>query len=123
MHGNFRHSEQFYRNGVVINKKWRVYKINPRNLVLGKYKLNSLTDPFTPKNYVASSQTFTIATDSSLVYKSEMRTVDDREEFQVMINIEDIKNRIKLMPDPEKAIVKRLLLELEGTEKHNLFIK
>ena len=71
--------------------QWRVYKINPRNVVLGKYKLNSLTDTFTPKNYVASSQTFTIATDSSLVYKSEMRTVDDREEFQVMINIEDIK--------------------------------
>ncbi len=35
----------------------------------------------------------------------------------------DIKERVKLLPDPEKAIVKRILLELEGSEKHYLFVK
>ena len=34
----------------------------------------------------------------------------------------DLKNRVKLMPDPEKAIIKRILLELDGTEKHKLFV-
>jgi len=28
----------------------------------------------------------------------------------------------KLIPDPEKLIVKRILKELEGTEKHRLFV-
>ena len=34
----------------------------------------------------------------------------------------DLKNRIKLMPDPEKTVVKRILQELEGTEKHKIFV-
>ncbi|MBR9699757.1 DUF655 domain-containing protein [Candidatus Woesearchaeota archaeon] len=34
----------------------------------------------------------------------------------------DMKKRVKLMPDPEKAIMKRILKELEGKEKHNLFV-
>ena len=34
----------------------------------------------------------------------------------------DIKKRVKLMPDPEKAVIKRIQMELEGTEKHKLFV-
>lgn len=34
----------------------------------------------------------------------------------------DLKERVKLMPDPEKAIIKRILAELEGTEKHRVFV-
>jgi len=34
----------------------------------------------------------------------------------------DIKKRVKLMPDPEKTIIKRILKELKGTEKHRLFV-
>ncbi len=34
----------------------------------------------------------------------------------------DLKARIKLMPDPEKIVIKRILLELEGTEKHRVFV-
>ena len=37
-------------------------------------------------------------------------------------SFEDIKKRVKLMPDPEKIIIKRILQELEGTEKHRLFV-
>lgn len=36
-------------------------------------------------------------------------------------NFADLKKRVKLMPDPEKAIIKRILNELEGKEKHKLF--
>lgn len=35
----------------------------------------------------------------------------------------DLKNRIKLMPDPEKAVIKRIVQELEGAEKHRLFVE
>ncbi|MBU0471961.1 MAG: DUF655 domain-containing protein [Nanoarchaeota archaeon] len=37
-------------------------------------------------------------------------------------NFEDIKKRVKLMPDPETAIQKRVMQELTGTEKHLLFV-
>ncbi len=37
-------------------------------------------------------------------------------------NFDDIKKRVKLMPDPEKAIIKRIMLELEGKEKHRVFV-
>ena len=37
-------------------------------------------------------------------------------------NFEDIKKRVKLMPDPKKAIIKRVLAEIQGKEKHCIFI-
>jgi putative nucleotide binding protein len=37
-------------------------------------------------------------------------------------NFDDIKKRVKLMPDPEKAILKRIMLELGGNEKHRIFV-
>ena len=37
-------------------------------------------------------------------------------------NFADIKKRVKLMPDPEKAIVKRIVQELQGAEKHRIFV-
>ena len=36
---------------------------------------------------------------------------------------EDLKNRVKLMPEPEKIIVKRILKELEREEKYYIFIE
>ena len=44
------------------------------------------------------------------------RKIKDFESFS------DIKKRVKLMPDPEKAIIKRIVQELEGTEKHRIFV-
>ena len=35
----------------------------------------------------------------------------------------DIKKRVKLMPDPEKAVIKRILAELSGKEKHLIFVE
>lgn len=37
-------------------------------------------------------------------------------------SFEDIKKRVNLMPDPKKSIIRRILNEIEGKEKHNLFI-
>jgi len=38
-------------------------------------------------------------------------------------SFEDLKKRVKLMPDPKTAIVKRILEELTGKEKHCLFVR
>ena len=38
-------------------------------------------------------------------------------------DFEDLKKRVKLIPDPEKVIVKRILKELEHEEKHYVFIE
>lgn len=38
-------------------------------------------------------------------------------------SFEDIRKRVKLMPDPEKAIVKRIVLEMKGSEKHRVFVE
>lgn len=37
-------------------------------------------------------------------------------------SFEDIKERVKLMPDPKTVIVKRIMQELEGKEKYNIFV-
>ncbi len=37
-------------------------------------------------------------------------------------SFEDIKKRVKLIPNPEEIIIKRILAELEGKEKHLLFV-
>lgn len=38
-------------------------------------------------------------------------------------SFDDIKSRVKLIPDPQKLIIKRILLELEGNEKYRVFVK
>ncbi len=38
-------------------------------------------------------------------------------------SFEDLKKRVKLMPDPKSAVIKRILQELTGKEKHCLFVK
>ncbi len=36
---------------------------------------------------------------------------------------DDLKKRVNLMPDPKKMIVKRIMQELSGKEKHLLFVR
>jgi putative nucleotide binding protein len=37
-------------------------------------------------------------------------------------SFEDIRARVKLMPDPKTVVAKRILAELEGKEKHKIFV-
>jgi len=37
-------------------------------------------------------------------------------------SFDDLKARVKLLPDPKKVVVKRIIKELEGKEKYNLFV-
>lgn len=38
-------------------------------------------------------------------------------------DFEDIKARVKLLPDPEKAIIKRIISEINNEDKYKLFVK
>ncbi|MEK6886435.1 MAG: DUF655 domain-containing protein [Nanoarchaeota archaeon] len=54
--------------------------------------------------------------------KKHMWEIIEERKVKLFENFKDLKARIKLMPDPEKIIIKRVLLELEGNEKHRLFV-
>lgn len=54
--------------------------------------------------------------------KKHMWEIIEERKDKPFENFEDLKKRVKLMPDPEKAIVKRILAELSGKEKHKLFV-
>ena len=43
----------------------------------------------------------------------------DNEPFK---SFDDLKHRVKLMPDPKKLIVKRIVSEIMGNEKYRLFV-
>lgn len=57
------------------------------------------------------------------VGKKHMNEIVDQRMEKPFESFADIKNRVKLMQDPEKVIMKRILLEIEGNdEKHYLFV-
>ena len=56
------------------------------------------------------------------VGKKHMWEIINARDEKVFESFDDIKKRVKLMPDPEKIIVKRIVAELGGNEKHRLFV-
>jgi len=56
------------------------------------------------------------------VGKKHMWEIINAREEKPFESFEDLKKRVKLIPNPEKLIIKRVLEELEGTEKHRLFV-
>ncbi len=56
------------------------------------------------------------------VGKKHMWEIIEKREEKPFSSFVDMKARVKLMPDPEKAIVNRILAELGGNEKHRLFV-
>ena len=52
--------------------------------------------------------------------KHTMMIMEAREEKEFE-SFEDIKKRVKLIPDPESSIIKRIFMEIEGKDKHRLF--
>lgn len=53
--------------------------------------------------------------------KKHMNEILEEREKAPFKSFKDIKERVKLIPDPEKAIIKRILQELQGEEKYSLF--
>ncbi len=56
------------------------------------------------------------------VGKKHMWEIVEERRVNPFSSFDDLKKRVKLMPDPEKVIVKRILEELTGHEKHLLFV-
>jgi putative nucleotide binding protein len=57
------------------------------------------------------------------VGKKHMWEIIEARDQAPFTSFDDIKARVKLLPDPKKAITQRILNEIEGKEKHNLFVK
>jgi putative nucleotide binding protein len=55
--------------------------------------------------------------------KKHMWELLEQRQIKKFESFEDIKGRVKLMPDPENGIIKRILLELEGVEKRMIFVR
>ncbi len=56
------------------------------------------------------------------VGKKRMWEILDERKVKPFETFEELKKRVKLIPDPANAIAKRILLEISGTEKHRLFV-
>ena len=54
--------------------------------------------------------------------KKHMWQIIEERRAEEFADFTDIKKRVKLLPDPRKAIVKRIQQELAGAEKYNLFV-
>jgi len=54
--------------------------------------------------------------------KKHMWEILEIREDKEFVSFEDIKKRVKLMPDPEKAIIKRILMEINEEDKYKLFV-
>ena len=54
--------------------------------------------------------------------KKHMWQIIEARDEKPFESFSDLKSRVKLMPDPEKTIIKRILQELEGAEKHKIFV-
>jgi putative nucleotide binding protein len=57
------------------------------------------------------------------VGKKHMWEIVEERRVEPFKNFDDIKRRVKLMPDPQKVIVKRIIEEILGNEKHMLFVE
>ncbi|MDO8643102.1 MAG: DUF655 domain-containing protein [Candidatus Woesearchaeota archaeon] len=54
--------------------------------------------------------------------KKHMWEIIEARDEKLFDNFDDLKKRVKLMPEPKKILVLRIISELEGREKHNLFV-
>ncbi len=57
------------------------------------------------------------------VGKKHMWEIIEERRAEPFKSFKDLKERVKLLPDPKKPIVKRILEELEGNQKHYLFTR
>jgi putative nucleotide binding protein len=54
--------------------------------------------------------------------KKHMKEILKEKEIKPFKSFEEMKKRVQNLPDPEKAIEKRIFQELTNLERHNLFI-
>jgi len=55
--------------------------------------------------------------------KKHMWELINTREEKKFENFADIKSRVKLIPNPEKLIVERILAEIQGKDRHKIFVR
>ncbi len=55
--------------------------------------------------------------------KKHMWEILEARKAKLFESFEDLKSRVKLMPDPKQVVVKRIISEMEGKEKWKIFVK
>jgi|SRR3989344_1836800 len=55
--------------------------------------------------------------------KKHMGELLERRKEKEFENFEDIKKRVKLLPDPEKVVIRRIISELKGKDKYRIFVE
>ena len=53
--------------------------------------------------------------------KKHMWEIIEKRKEKEFSSFGDLRKRVKLMPDPKKAVIKRLLMEIKGEDKHKIF--
>lgn len=54
--------------------------------------------------------------------KKHMWEIIEKRKEKPFENFKDIKERVKLMPDPESIVIKRIIVELKEEDKYRLFV-
>ena len=54
--------------------------------------------------------------------KKHMWEIIEERKVKPFESFEDLQKRVKLLPDPQKAIIKRILVEIKGEDKYALFV-
>lgn len=54
--------------------------------------------------------------------KKHMWEIINERDEKHFVSFDDLKKRVKLLPNPERAIQKRIMNELSGKEKHQIFV-
>ncbi len=57
------------------------------------------------------------------VGKKQMWAILEERKEKEFTTLADVKKRVKLLSDPKKLVINRVLKEIEGNEKHNLFVR
>lgn len=57
------------------------------------------------------------------VGKKHAAKILEEREIEPFKSFKDIKERVPFIPNPEKAIIDRIMLEIEGKERHRLFVR
>jgi len=57
------------------------------------------------------------------VGKKHMWEIIEQRRDKPFESFADLKSRVKLLPDPEKVVIKRVINEIKGLEKYRLFVK
>ena len=54
--------------------------------------------------------------------KKHMWEIIEKRQEKEFESFDDIKKRVKLMPNPESVIIRRIISEISGKEKHKIFV-